>query len=244
MMPVMVIGYFAWNQSYRRYLSFYHRDNWSRSQVRSLLAVGFPISIQMTLEGGAFAATGIMMGWLGAEPLAANQIAITICNMAFLIVLSMGLATTIRVSHAYGLRDFAAIRRIARSSWRIALTWNAITAAVFITCRNLLPRIFTVDPSLIELTGSLLVIVAAFQLFDGLQCTTLCVLRGMQDVKATSVVAFISYIVINLPIGYLFAFVFDMGPRGLWMGYIFGLGIAALLLAMRYRRIVARHEQA
>jgi MATE family multidrug resistance protein len=244
MMPVMVIGYFVLNRSYRRYLSFCNGGNWSARKVRSLLSVGFPISLQMTLEGGAFAITGIMMGWLGTRALAANQIALVICNMAFLTVLSMGLATTIRVSHAYGLRDFAAIRRIARSSWRMAMVWNASMAIIFIVCRELLPRIFTVDPALIELTGSLLVIVAAFQIFDGLQSTTLCVLRGMQDVKATSAVAFISYLVINLPIGYLFAFVLGMGPRGLWMGYVFGLGIAALLLILRYRRIISRLERA
>ncbi len=242
LMPLAMIGYFTFNQSYRRYLGFYHRHNWSGRRVMSLLSVGFPISVQMTLEGGAFAITGIMMGWLGTEALAANQIAILVCNMAFLIVLSIGQATTIRVSHAYGVRDFAAIRRVARSSWRIALVWNGTMAAVFILCRNLLPRIFTLDEGVIAMTGSLLIIVAAFQLFDGIQCTTLCILRGMQDVKATSVVAFISYIVINLPVGYLCAFVLGLGPQGLWMGYIFGLSIAAILLTTRYRRIVRRYE--
>ena len=240
MMPVLLIGYFAWHHSFRRYLSFYTPGNWSGTSVWSLLSVGFPISIQMTLEGGAFALTGIMMGWLGTEALAANQIALSICNMAFLMVLSIGQATTIRVSHEWGHRNLAAIRRIARSSWRIGLVWNAFMAMVFIVCRHLLPRIFTVDPVVIDITGGLLVIVASFQIFDGLQSTTLCILRGMQDVKATSVVAFISYIVINLPVGYLFAFVFGMGPRGLWMGYVFGLGIAALLLISRYRRIIRR----
>ncbi len=242
LLPVMMIGYFAWNQTYRRYLAFYHNGNFSRQSVVSLLSVGFPISVQMTLEGGAFAITGIMMGWLGTEALAANQIAILVCNMAFLIVLSIGQATTIRTSHAYGVRDFAAIRRVARSSWRIALVWNSSMALIFILCRNLLPRIFTLDEGVIELTGSLLLIVAAFQLFDGIQCTTLCILRGMQDVKATSIVAFVSYIVINLPVGYLCAFVLGMGPQGLWMGYIFGLSIAAVLLISRYRRIVSRYE--
>jgi MATE family multidrug resistance protein len=242
-MPVMLIGYFVWNRSLRRYLSFYHRDNWSGGRVRSLLSVGFPISVQMTLEGGAFAATGIMMGWLGTVALAANQIAILVCNMAFLIVLSIGQATTIRVSHEYGLRDFAAIRRIAGSSYRIGIVWNAFMAVVFIVLRYYLPRIFTADPEVVELTGNLLVFVAAFQIFDGLQSTSLCILRGMQDVKATSVVAFISYIVINLPVGYLFAFTVGLGPRGLWVGYIFGLSAAAALLITRYRRFVSRHEQ-
>jgi MATE family multidrug resistance protein len=243
LMPIMLMGYFAWNQSLRRYLSFYHTGGWSLSGVRAMLAVGFPISIQMTLEGGAFAATGIMMGWLGTEPLAANQIAILICNMSFLIVLSIGQATTIRVSHEYGSRNFVGIRRIARTSWAIGLVWNVFMAGVFITCRHLLPQIFTPDAAVVAITGQLLVMVAAFQIFDGAQCTALCILRGMQDVKATSVVAFISYIVINLPVGYLFAFVFAMGPRGLWMGYLFGLGIAALLLVSRYRRVIRRHER-
>ncbi len=242
LLPVLLIGYFAWHQSFRRYLSFYHRTNWSGASVWSLLSVGFPISVQMTLEGGAFALTGIMMGWLGTEALASNQIALSVTNMAFLIVLSIGSATTIRVSHEYGLRNFTAIRRIAHSSWRISVVWNSFMAMVFITCRHLLPRIFTVDPTVIDITGSLLVIVAAFQIFDGLQSTTLCILRGMQDVKATSVVALISYIVINLPVGYLFAFTLDIGPQGLWMGYIFGLAIAATLLILRYRRILSRYD--
>ncbi len=197
---------------------------------------------KMTLEGGAFAITGIMMGWLGTEALAANQIAILLCNMAFLMLLSIGQATTIRVSHEYGVRNFAAIRRVTRSSRRIGLVWNLTMAAVFVLLRNYLPRIFTTDALVVETTGSLLLIVAAFQIFDGQQMISLCVLRGMQDVKATSVVAFISYLVINLPVGYLFAFVLDMGPQGLWMGYVFGLGIAALLLSVRYRRIIGRHE--
>jgi MATE family multidrug resistance protein len=194
----------------------------------------------MTLEGGAFAITGIMMGWLGTEPLAANQIALSITNMAFLIVLSLGQATTIRVSHEYGHRNFGAIRRIAHSSWRIGLVWNTFMAVIFILCRHLLPRIFTVDPVVIDITGGLLIMVACFQIFDGLQSTSLCILRGMQDVKATSVVAFISYIVINLPTGYLFAFRLGMGPRGLWMGYIFGLATAAALLIYRYRHFMRR----
>ncbi len=244
LMPVMVICYFVWNHSYRRYLSFYHTGNWSRKRVWSLLSVGFPISLQMTLEGGAFAVTGIMMGWLGTEALAANQIAILISNMAFLIVLSIGSATTIRVSHEYGLRDFGAIRRIERSSYIIGLIWNVVMATVFVTCRHLLPQIFTSDAGVITMAGGLLIVVAAFQVFDGLQSTTLCILRGMQDVKATSVVAFISYIVINLPVGYLFAFTFKMGPQGLWMGYIFGLAAASVLLITRYRRTLRKLEGA
>lgn len=241
--PAMLITYFALHRSYKRYLAFYNTGGYSRRRMGSLLLVGIPISLQMTLEGGAFAITGIMMGWLGTVALAANQIAIVMASMAFMIVQSIGAATTIRVSHAYGLKNFAGIRRIASSSFRIALVWNLFAAMLFIFARSLLPQIFTTDADVIALTASLLVLVGLFQISDGLQGTALCVLRGMQDVTATSVVAFISYIVINLPVGYLLGFTLGMGPQGLWVGYIFGLTVAAVLLISRYRRFVARKER-
>ncbi len=243
MTPVLLIAYFAWHQSFRRYLSFYSAGNFSRRRIGSLLSVGFPISLQMTLEGGAFAITGIMMGWFGTVALAANQIAIILSNMAFMIVVSLGSATTIRVSHEYGVHNFAGIRRIASSSFRIGLIWNAFTAVLFIAGRLLLPRIFTPDTDVVMMTGSFLIFVGLYQFSDGMQVMSLSVLRGMQDVKATSVIAFISYIVINLPVGYLFAFVLGMGPKGLYMGYIFGLTIAAALLYSRYRRITMKLEK-
>jgi MATE family multidrug resistance protein len=242
--PVLVIGYFFWNNSLRRYLVFYNAQPFSRTKIRELLAVGVPISAQMTLEGGAFALTGVMMGWFGTVALASNQIAVTMSNMAFLIVLSIGSAVTIRTSHQFGVQNFGGIRRVASASVRIAVAWNAFTALLFISCRNLLPQIFTTDPDVIALTGKLLVFVGIYQFSDGLQVIFMSLLRGMQDVKATSIVAFLSYIVVDLPIGYLLGFVLGFGPEGIFMGYIFGLTLAAVLLGTRYRRIVRRHEAA
>lgn len=240
LMPVMMMCWFVWNRAFRRYLLFYDFRAWSRTRVRSLLAIGFPISAQMMMEGGTFILTGIMMGWFGAAAIAANQIAILVCNMAYLIVLSIGNATTIRVSHAFGLRDWAGVRRICGSSLRLALCWNFLMALVFVGLRGVLPRVFAVDAAVLDIAAVLLLAVASFQLFDGAQGILLSVLRGMQDVRATSVIAFFSYIVLNLPVGCLFAFWLGWGPSGLWMGYLFGFGLAACLLWARYRRILRR----
>ena len=73
--------------------------------MRTLLRMGIPISSQMFLEGSAFVGTGVMMGWLGTEAISANQITTTLANCAFMIVMSIGAATTIRVSHCFGARS-------------------------------------------------------------------------------------------------------------------------------------------
>ena len=109
-MPIMIIGYFYKKQKYRAYLQGFSPRNYSWATVKNLLHMGLPISMQMFLEASAFVGTGIMMGWFGKETMSANQIAVTIGNCAFMIVMSIGAATTIRVSHCYGARNIGELR--------------------------------------------------------------------------------------------------------------------------------------
>lgn len=235
MCPVLGTAYFLCNDSLRRYVRLMSRSGFSRFHMRSLTKMGLPIALQMTMESSAFVITTIMMGWISTTALAANQIAITMSNMAFMIVMGIGSATTIRISYEYGLRDYAALRLASTASYHIGLLWNAATALLFITLRNYIPMIFTSDPEVIRVASQLMIMTAVFQFSDGLQCVSMGILRGIQDVKITAVIAAFSYIIINLPVGYFIAFNLGGGAPGLWGGYIFGLSIAAFLLNRRYR---------
>ncbi len=234
--PILGIAYFMGNRTLRRYLSLCPAPKISWRHIRSLFGMGIPIALQMTLESSAFVITTIMMGWISTTALAANQIAITMVNVAFMIVTGISSATTIRISYEYGLRDFATLRLSATASYHIGLLWNMATASLFILLRNHIPLIFTSDSDVVQLSSHLLVLAAVFQFSDGLQCVSMGILRGIQDVKITAVIAAFSYLVINLPVGYIIAFHFNGGAPGLWYGYIFGLSIAAVLLNRRYHR--------
>lgn len=234
--PLMVIWYFMHHRRLRRYLNFFKKEGFSLGTVRSLLGVGFPISLQMFMEGSAFCFTSIMMGWISTVAIAANQIATVTANLTFMILIGVSSATTIRVSHEWGRRDWKSLRRAATASYHIGLMYNFIMGVTIVSLRRWLPMMFTTDPEVVELTSKLLVFVALFQISDGLQNISVGILRGMQDVRITIVIAFFSYLVINLPVGYLLAFVAGWGAEGLWVGYIFGLSVAAVLLNARFRR--------
>lgn len=236
LMPIFALSYFMLKPKFRTYIKSFRKDYFKWEYVRSLFKVGFPISSQMLMEGGAFALTSIMVGWIGTKEIAANQIALTVSNFAFMIVLGLSSATTIRISHEYGKQDFYELKKAANASYHLSLAWNTITAILFITLRKPIIGIFTDDPEVIRITSYLLIYVAAFQFSDGLQSISVGILRGIQDVKNIMKIAFISYLVINLPVGYLCAFVFNWGPGGLWVGFIFGLSVAALLLITRFRK--------
>lgn len=237
---LLITWYFAYRKEYRYYLKHFSRSNFSMADVRKLLRIGLPISGQMFLESSAFVGTGIMMGWFGKEAMSANQIANTLGNCAFMIVMSVGAATTIRVSHCFGMRKFDELSLAAKASYHLVLLWNFIAALAFITMRHIIPTFFTSNAEVIDIASSLLVFASLYQLSDGLQNVSVGILRGMQDVKIIMPIAFISYWLLNLPIGYLLAFVMGIGPSGLYLSFFFGLSAAATLMIFRIRKSIRR----
>ncbi len=236
----IMIGYFCARSRYRQYFGWFSWRGFSLRRIGELFRMGGPISLQMFLESSAFVGTGIMMGWFDKQTLSANQITMTIGNCAFMIVMSIGAATTIRVSHCYGARNFGELSLAARASYHLVLAWNALAAVLFITLRHVIPTLFTSNPEVIAITSQLLVLAALYQLSDGLQNVSVGILRGIQDVRIIMPIAFVSYWLLNLPVGYLLGFTLGMGPSGLFLGFSFGLSAAALLMILRIRHSVRR----
>ncbi len=239
MAAVLIVGYFWQRRRYRIYMSRFSVRGWQWQSIVQLLRVGVPISMQMFLESSAFVFTGIMMGWFGVGAVAAmgaNQIAITLGNCAFMIVLSIGAAATIRISHCYGARNIGELKLATRASLHLVVAWNTLAALAFILLRNVIPTWFTSNAEVIAITSQLLVVAALYQISDGVQNVSIGILRGLQDVRVIMPIAFVAYWVLNLPVGYLLGFTFGMGPVGLFIGFFFGLTMAAVLLLVRIRR--------
>lgn len=232
----MVFGYFLYRKKYAAYLEGFSFGALRRKRVARLMAIGIPIAGQMFLESSAFVGTGVMIGWLGTESLSANQIAITLGNCAFMVILSIGSASTIRISHCYGQRNRKELRLATHATYHLVLVWCAIASLVFILFRYEIPRLFTDNEEVIAITAELMFFVALYQLWDGMQNVSVGILRGLQDVKIIMPIAFTAYWLINLPAGYLLGIPGGMGASGFFLSYSFGLSAAALLMMWRIRR--------
>ena len=236
LLPLLMFGYMVRNREYRLYFTHFKLLRRRREDITTLLRIGFPISAQVFLESSAFVVTGIMMGWFSTVAISANQITVTMANMAFNIVMSIGAAVTIRVSHAYGRRSLYDIKAATKSSYHLASAWNSLAALLFILFRYPIAELFTENREVIELTAQMMLFIALFQLSDGIQNLSVGVLRGLQDVKVIMPIAFLAYILLNLPVGYLFGFTLGMGPSGLILAYSVGLTTAGILMILRIRR--------
>lgn len=236
LMPAAIIAWFWLKPDFRRYMACFGAIRCEMPRFAELLKMGFPIAAQMFLESAAFVVTGIMTGWFGTVAIGSNQIAITVGNCAFMIVCAIGAAATIRVSHCFGRRDVGELSLAARASLHIVVVWNACVALALVAFNALIPHIFTSNAEILALTSTMLLYVAAYQIFDGIQCVSIGIMRGIQDVKIIPLISFLAYMVLNLPVGYLCGFTLGLGPQGLYVGYSFGLGASAILLTLRIRR--------
>jgi len=234
-MPLMYVFFILQYSRFKRYFILARLQPLVKHKIKSVLKIGIPIGFQLIVEVVTFGSGAIIMGWIGEIPLAAHQVAIGLAGFTYMISLGVSQATTIRISHQMGLKDYDALQKAAFASTHLVLFFMLVMGIIFISFRNFLPLLFTEDPEVILIASQLLIVAAIFQLFDGLQVIMLSTLRGMSDVNIPMFFAFLAYLVIGIPTSYLFAFVFEVGPSGIWLGYLVGLGTAGILFYFRFR---------
>lgn len=236
-MPLCFWAVIAWHKEWKQYLRM-SRQVFSWLRIKELAKIGFPIGGQTLVESFLFTASFVIIGWISKEALAAHQVANQIADMTFMLALGIGSATTIRVSHQLGEGNIHGVRMASNASIHLVLLMNTIGAALMIGLRNYIPMLFTEDREVIAIASQLIVIAGMFQYADGLQAVGAAMLRGITDVKVPMVIAFVSYIVVGLSVGLLCAFPLKMGAAGIWIGFIFGLALAAICFHIRFRRLL------
>lgn len=233
-MMVMLIIFLNRNKRVNKYRPtlMHFKVDWK--VTKEILALGLPSGIQYFFEVGAFFFTAIMIGWFGARQLAAHQIALSLASITYMIVVGISAAAAIRVAKFVGEGNLAETKRAGLSALTLAAGFMSLCGILFFFTNNLLPELYINNPEVKVITASLILIAAFFQIFDGIQCVGLGILRGISDVKFPTAVTFIAYWIVGLPIGALLAFYFNLDVQGIWIGLSVGLATSASLLSWRF----------
>ena len=221
----------------RMFTPYFQFSNFSHikwSEFRELFRLGFPTALQMLFEVAIFTAAIFLCGLLGTNAQAANQIALNLASMTFMVAVGLGVTATIRVGNQKGKKDYPNLRRIAISIFILVFLIEAVFAVLFIVFKDVFPTIYIDDLEVIVIASQLLVVAALFQLSDGIQVTILGALRGLQDVNIPTGICFIAYWVIGFPISWYLGKEDQMGAQGVWIGLLAGLTASAVMLYFRF----------
>jgi MATE family multidrug resistance protein len=250
---IIMVG-FIWfllkkKKKFHDYVTGFNFKKIEKIVMQKIISLGFPSALQMFFEVAIFTAAIWLSGVLGKNAQAANQIALNLSSMTFMVGMGLGVAAMVRVGNQKGLKNFVDLRRIAISIFLLTFLLEIVFAAVFLLGRNWLPTIYLdVDDivnqidntEVILLAAKLLLVAAVFQISDGIQVVVLGALRGLQDVKIPTLITFIAYWLIGFPVSYYLGLFTEYKSTGIWIGLLLGLTASAVMLYLRFNYLTKR----
>lgn len=212
------------------------KKGFSLEPIKENLRIAIPSCLHVLCEAGIFIVAPFFMGWINEASISANQVAMTISSLVYMVPLGLSQALSIRIGEAYGKREFLRVRSIFTGSMTFTLAFMGACAVGFMGFREQIPLLFNLGPEAAQIATSFIVVVCAYMLFDGYQTISAGALRGLSDVRIIAVASFISYWIIACPVALLLAFPLGLQGVGVWIGLASGLAAMAGILGYRMHR--------
>ena len=254
-MLTFIIFYLKIHKKLSKYIKKFFPSKVEIKRVKKILYLGLPSALHSFFEVAFFVSAVWMSGLLGKNSQAANQIALNLSSMTYMVALGVGVAAMIRVGNQRGMMNFKKLREVALSTLFLIIVIDIFFCLIFLTFNDSLPLLYLdpLDPSsfadvseVLSIASNLLIVAGVFQLFDGIQAVVLGALRGMQDVNKPAIIIFFSYGILGFPISYFLGFHTPLEMVGIWIGLLSGLLFSSLFLFLRFnylsKKIIALND--
>ena len=242
-MLTFIIFYLKLHKKLSKYIIRFFPTKVEIERVKKILYLGLPSALHSFFEVAFFISAVWMSGFIGKNSQAANQIALNLSSMTYMVALGVGVAAMIRVGNHRGMMNFKKLREVSLSTLLLIIIIDIFFCLVFLIFNDLLPLLY-LDPSdpsnlndvneVLSIASKLLIVAGVFQLFDGIQAVVLGALRGMQDVNKPAIIIFFSYGILGFPISYFLGFHTSLAMVGIWIGLLSGLFFSSLFLFLRF----------
>jgi MATE family multidrug resistance protein len=234
---VMVLAFavmYRWHPKLRE-LALYGREGWRLAPATAeVLRLGAPIALNITAEAWLFLIGALLMARFGTDAVAAHQIAINFASITFMVPMSIGMATTVRVGYAAGAGDASAVRLRGLAGIGMGACFALVSASLMALLPGPIVALYTDAPGVAALAAGFLAYAAVFQVADCVQATANGALRGVKDTRVPMLITVSAYWLVGLPLAVALAFTTALGTAGIWLGFIAGLAVAAAGLSARF----------
>jgi len=233
----------------KQYFQNFSFNEIKKEMIQKIINLGFPSAMQMLFEVVLFTAAIWLCGTIGKTSQAANQIALSLASMTFMVAMGLSVVSMIRISNHKGLNDYKQLVIVARSIFLLAILIEILFAVMFVALHQVLPYMFLNmeiqsqlldNQEVISIAAKLLLVAAVFQISDGMQVVVLGALRGLQDVKIPMYITFVAYWIVGFPVSFYLGNYTSLKAVGVWIGLFSGLTTAAVFLFMRFHYLTKK----
>jgi len=233
---IVTLGFILKEPFFQKFLPLVWFKSDHSWESKALLSLGLPAGAMHLAEVSGFGFGSLMMGWLSIDAMAAHQIAITCAATTFMIPLGVSQAVAVRVGRARGAKEHERCRPIITGALGLILLVMSFFTVIFIVGGPTIAGWFVSNGPVVALAAQLMLIAGLFQICDGWQIVCAGSLRGFEDTRVPMFIGIFAYWFVAIPFSYIVAFHVGVGPRGVWLGFVVGLIVAAIALGWRVHR--------
>lgn len=204
--------------------------------LRAMLRLGLPVAATFAVETGLFLAVALLLGLLGPDALAAQQVALNTISVAFMIPLAIAQAANVRVGYRVGAGDGQGARRAGWVAIGLGGAFEVAAALAVLLATRPIAALY-LDPAAgpaFAIAVDLLGVAVMFQVADGVQSVAGGALRGLGDTSVPFLLAAMGYWGIGFPAAWWLTMRAGAGATGAWWGLAAGLVVVAVLLTRRF----------
>lgn len=210
------------------------------AQTKSFIRYGIPSALQVMVEFSAFAAGTVIIGQISKTEQAAHQIAMNLISVTYVTIMGVSTAGMIRVGQALAYKSKVRVWMAGVATIGLSLLIMLLPTGMFLLLPGSIVSLYIEDPTVISIATTLVFFAGLFQLADALQLASISLLRALNDVLRPSVISFIAFWIIGLPIGYWLAVHQGWNAKGIWVGYLISLMVQAALFMRRFFGLVVK----
>lgn len=239
--------YVVYSKKYRNYIRSIFTFS-KAAYLWEILQLGVPMGLMFSIEVGFFFAMTLLMGLIGIQSLAANQVTMQYLGPLMGIIFCIAQAITVRMGHQLGAKQIASAERASYAGISLAIFFMIIVAFFYWVIPEMLISIdFNVhDPNNIEtvqIAKQFLFIAAFFQILESIRISLFGALRGLKDTRFTLLASIISFWCIALPVGYVLSISLNMGGKSFWWGMVIGVSCSVALLYLRFKHKIRTYME-
>ncbi|HZK34459.1 MAG TPA: MATE family efflux transporter [Bacillota bacterium] len=203
--------------------------------IKQVFNIGLPAAVEQIIIQSGLMMFARTVSSLGTAEFAAHQIGLNINGLTFAPSMAFGVAATTLVGQSLGANEVENAERYSSLVHRMAIGVACFVGLMFLIFSHPMARIYTKDPEVAHMAGTVLKVVALAQLGMPSQLTLSGALRGAGDTMYPLYASAFGIWIVRVLIANVFVHIFGWGLIGAWVALVLDQYTRGGIIFLRYR---------
>ncbi len=205
-----------------------------------IFKLGLPMAFAVLLETFMFSVLSLMVSRFDTITIAAHQSSLNFSGFLYCLPMSISTAITIIVSYHLGAKNYKIANKYVYIGISVCLVLSIFISIFILLFQDYIPYLYGNDRVFVSKVKKLILYIIGFTIFDSFSSCFVGALRAHKKVIPICISQIIGFYVLAIPFAFYLVYRLEIGVKGLWISWLLGLAIYAIMMTIYYFKILDR----